>query len=281
MSRRSKTARLYCGGHVMNKVQRSNASFLGKFFYRGVWTVLWLIPIFVVFFLLFLMYVQRVEITSIVIKGDIKLTAKEIKSYINIDIPTAYLKINTVEISKKLRQHPLIYSARVKKKFDGTLVLLLTRSIPLVTMLATINGIATPVYFDKDGKCVQVGTKGGIVDVPIVSGLKLIDPRVGVYLPAWAQEVLASLATIKKEHSALFHSVSEFKIHSHGDNYKTLEIWFADFKQKYIADIGINVKHLQKIWYFAEKISKETFAQDFESFDVRQGVIIAKKKRMI
>lgn len=266
----------------MNEIRKvDNISSLSKRFRQSIWVVLWLIPILSVLFLLFLMYVQRVEITSVVVEGDVRLTAKEVKSYINIDIPAAYLTISTTEISKQLQRHPLIYSVRVKKKFDGTLVLFLTRSMPLVTVLARVKGTLTPVYFDKEGKCVQVGVQGGIVDVPIVSGLTLVDPHIGVYLPAWAQEILGSLATIKEEHSALFHSVSEFKIHSRGDNYKTLEIWFTHFKQKYITEADIDAKHLQKIWYFADRINKEAFAQNFESFDLRQGIVIAKKKRVI
>ncbi len=256
-------------------------STLGTLLRRGMWTVLWLIPVILVCFLLFLAYVRRVEITSIVIEGDVLLSAREVKSYINIDMPVDYLSLSTAVVSKRLQEHPLIYSARVKKTFDGKLLLALTRSMPLVAVLATVGGVATPVYFDKGGKCVQVGTRGGIVDVPILSGIALVDPHLGVYLPSWARDFVAALATIKKEQSALFHSVSEFKIHSSGKGYKILEIWFADFKQKYITEIDIDAKHLQKLQRFADRISKEAFAKDFESFDVRQGSIIAKKKRAI
>ena len=85
------------------------------------WTLLWSIPIILIIGLVFLSYVRRIEISMVTIKGDVLLTAKEIKSYVGISIPMPYLNANTSKISEKLEAHPLIYKARVKKKFDGTL----------------------------------------------------------------------------------------------------------------------------------------------------------------
>lgn len=255
----------------MKKIKRNRVAYI-------FWGFLWTVPVVIIFFLLFLGYVKNKEISSITLHGNVSLSLNDIKKYVGITFPINYLDVHTSAIEKKLTKHPLIYSTDVKKNFNGELIITVTRSMPLVAILGTVNGVSTPVYFDKNGKCVQVGVKGGIVDVPIISGIDLIDPKLGVYVPNWLQDFFTNLATIKKENRKLFHSVSEFKLVSNQDNYKTLEIWFTKFKQKYIISMNIDTKYLERVWIFADRINKETFSYEFDSFDIRQGVIIGKKR---
>lgn len=264
------------GGQEKDQPRRSVPRRLAKI---AAGVALWCIPAIAVFFFVFIANVRRAEIKDITVKGDVALSEQEIKRIADVKLPVLYLDINTAKIEKRLEDHPLIYSARVKKTMSGELVLILTRSQPLVAVLATVNGVEMPAYFDAAGRVVQVGVEGGIVDVPVVSGLALVDPAAGVFAPEWVKEFLASLAKIKKSNSALFNSVSEFRIVSDADAYRMLEIWFTQFPQKYITSIDIGVKDLEKLFVFADRINKEQFAAEFSSFDVRQGVIIGKRSK--
>ncbi len=242
-----------------------------------LWSIIWTFTIFVVAIVFFVSFIQKIDINRINLYGDIAFSVKDLKKYMGIELPIPYAKANIKAMKKAIEAHPLVYKSHIRKTLRGEINITLERSIPLVVVLAKVNGKEVPAYFDKTGKSVQVGLQGGIVDVPVLSGIEIINPEVGVFLPQWVVTFLKKVAIIKKENKAVFSHISEWRIVSFKDGYRIIELWFKDYQSKFITEVDISTEKLEKIWYFAENITKEGFFNGFESFDVRQGVIIGKK----
>ena len=225
-----------------------------------------------------ILFLNRVTIDSVEISGDITLPSDIVNQRLEITFPSPYFDVDINQIAVNFMDYPLIYHADVRKSVFGVLYIDLERSNPIVSILSTQNDIQEPAYFDENGRCVQVGTRIGIADVPILSGVTLVDPFVGVFLPDWIQVLLQDLSRIQKEDMLLYKRVSEINIQDKGQEYRVLEIFFIGANTSFITDINITTNSLSQLWIFAEKVSSSKKLQEFEYFDVRQGVIIGKKK---
>lgn len=222
-------------------------------------------------------YLSGVAITKINITGDIRISNEVLLKQMRIQFPITYFQVDIQTITQRLEEHPLIYRASVSKKISGKLLIALERSNPLVSVLSKIDGIQTPSYFDNNGRCVQVGVGLGIVDVPILSGITLVNPEIGVYLPEWLLELTNNLSNIRRENPELFRNISEIEIQDQGLDYRILMITFIGYDARFIIDININNTILLQLWKFANTVSSTESLLEFDYFDVRQGVIIGKR----
>lgn len=247
-------------------------------FYRVIISIALTILMGLILFLIFLSFLHNIIISTINITGNVILDNKELLQIIEIELPAPYFEVNTYDITARFEEHPLVYKANITKRISGKLDIFLERSDPVVGVLATVNHTQTPIYFDKYGKCVQVGVGMGIVEVPIISGIELVNPQVGVYLPDWLKALLLDIDTIKHEDLSLYNSVSEFSIHDKGQEYRIMEINFVDYTISFITELKINTKSLLELKKLANRISLSTKITDFDYFDIRQGVIIGKKR---
>lgn len=220
---------------------------------------------------------SRVALTEINLTGDKILSYQALLNQMNISLPEKYFHINSREIESTLTTHPLIYKAEVKKTIFGVLEVYIERSQPVVSILSSKNGGNIPSYFDNDGRCVQVGVAQGIVDVPIVSGVKLINPSIGIHLPSWMKPLMNDISIIKQESRDLFRKISEIYIQDEGEGYRVLQIYFSGLKSSFITDMNITSHSIEQLWILANKFSTNPQFDNFDYFDTREGIIIGKR----
>lgn len=253
-----------------------------KYAYKNIlYSVMLTILGFVVLGIVVITFVSKIQIHTLKMSGDIILPKEILQTQIKIELPQKYFDVNTRDIKDRIEAHPLIYQAKVNKSLSGKLNVILERSNPLVSTLAEVNGVFKPVYFDKLGRCVQVGAGLGVVDVPIISGLTLVNPSVGVYLPEWVQDIIKRLNDIRLQNAKLYKQISEIAIRDMGEEYRILEITFTHLKPRFITNVQIDTHIMMKIWQLGNKIvnSSNTELLNFDYFDIRQGVIIGKRER--
>ncbi len=221
-------------------------------------------------------FIQRLTLRELEISGDILFSEARILALAEIELPIRYVDLDSNEIARKIQKYPLILSARVQKKLNGVLQISMQRARPLVAVLAQTEDSQIPAYFDPEGVCVQVGVETGIVDVPILSGLLLKNPRAGVRLPQTIVSFLAQIAIIKKSNPVLFAKVSEFRLRDHGDDFKVVDIYFTESHQYFTDLLSLDEDRLSRMYYFAKQTKDIERMQRFQSFEILKGVIVGK-----
>ncbi len=237
-----------------------------------------LLCIIVVLSILLLVYVYNQKITKMYVEGDIELSTEDIQNITDVQLPQKYIDINKKNIVHALEASPLIYTAKVKKTLFSTLVITLTRARPIVSILATVDNKTTPSYFDREGKCIQVGVQNGIVDVPILSGVVIKNPTPGVVLPSWLLSFIQQIDIIKKDNPSLFTKVSEFAI-KREDTLTLVDIHFTDYAQYITSDLHIDADMLRKMYYFLSKVANIAKVQRFISFEIIEGSIVGRLEK--
>lgn len=235
---------------------------------------------FFVFFLISLgimgmFYVKNLEITRVKIEGNLQLSEESLLKITGLELPRNYLDIKTAELRATLEEHPLIYRAKVSKTFKGALRILLSRSNPVVTVLSENEGDTLPLYFDRTGTCIQVGVQRGVIDVPVLSGVLVKNPVLGMQLPHWIQSFLQQIDIIKHDNPALIAKISEFRLRTLG-NYTMIEVYFNDTYQYVSTDPALDEELLSKMYSFIKNAEKNEKLRKFNSFEITHGVVIGR-----
>jgi hypothetical protein len=85
--------------------------------------------------------------------------------------------------------------------------------------LALINGRVSPVFFDKEGVVFMIGNgELQTPSIPVVSGLAIEQPVLGMRAPAMFQGLLSSLEAINTAAPELMMAISEIVIAPNGYN---------------------------------------------------------------
>ncbi|MEW5818265.1 MAG: FtsQ-type POTRA domain-containing protein, partial [Spirochaetota bacterium] len=186
--------------------------------------------------------------------------------------------VNENEIKNRLESYPLIKRAEVEKVFPNSLHINLFERKPLAMTLVSSNEGPIPVVFDDEGIIFQIGSSITNWDIPVISGIRFADVRLGIQLPKELRSLLKDLKNIKDTSPALFNAVSELKlVKGSGADFEVL---------MYPARCSIPVRigselteHLLKyIMMVLDVMAKEEFMQKIEEIDFRTGEIVYKVK---
>ncbi|MDR2094923.1 MAG: FtsQ-type POTRA domain-containing protein [Treponema sp.] len=165
----------------------------------------------------------RVEITDI--PG---LDRETILAWAGIGKKSSFFSISRERMELSLKALPQIESVLVQKIFPDRLRIILTERPAVAMSLVRIDGRMVPVYFDKEGILIRIGNDGGgrardsapsgvrnpgqEETVPLISGLILNEPVLGMRLPASFCSFLANLEKIRAATPVLLQAISEIQI---------------------------------------------------------------------
>jgi cell division protein FtsQ len=127
----------------------------------------------------------------------------------------SFVTVNAGAAEKALAGHYLVESARVLKRFPDRLRIYLEPRRAVALSLAAVSGRVQPVYFDREGVIFQIGNGDGSLvspNLPILSGLVIEQPALGLRLPAALGSLLGDLEKIGASSPELLGAVSEIRI---------------------------------------------------------------------
>ncbi|MDR0474006.1 MAG: FtsQ-type POTRA domain-containing protein [Treponema sp.] len=131
----------------------------------------------------------------------------------------SYISTDTGAIENALMVLPQIEYAQVFKHFPDRLEIALEGRKPVAMAFARSAGKTISVYFDAGGVIFGIG-KGRDKPhkaLPVISGLELDDPYLGMRLPSAVIPVLSQIENLNDKSPELLTAVSEIRI-----NHKTL-----------------------------------------------------------
>jgi cell division protein FtsQ len=158
----------------------------------------------------------RVEITDI--PG---MDRETVLAWAGIGKKSSFFSINRERAELSLKSLPQIESALVEKIFPDSLRIILTERPAVAMSLVRVDGRLVPVYFDREGILIRIGNSagersrragGGTWEAPLISGLILNEPVLGMRLPASFALFLANLEKIYAATPVLLQAISEIHI---------------------------------------------------------------------
>jgi cell division protein FtsQ len=154
------------------------------------------------------------------VKVDVKsfsgFSRAEVLNIAGIGSGAVYISVNTGETERRLAEYYLVESAKVVKRFPDRLSIFLEPRRAVATVFARINGRIRPVYFDRYGVAIGMGSGTGDIPswLPVVSGV-LDDNRMvrpGTKIPAAYLSLFERIGTISDEDPKIWQAISEIGV---------------------------------------------------------------------
>jgi cell division protein FtsQ len=136
-------------------------------------------------------------------------------AYAGLTPRSSFIFTNTREMEMLLADLPQIESVRIFKRFPARLDIHLQNRKAVGLTFVDIDGITIPVIIDRHGVVFQIGTAytgETFMDLPLISGLLLEPPTLGMRLPARFFSFFEDLELIRLNAPELLSAVSEIRL---------------------------------------------------------------------
>ncbi|MDR0487014.1 MAG: FtsQ-type POTRA domain-containing protein [Treponema sp.] len=142
----------------------------------------------------------------------------EILSCANIDDNSSFISTNIGDVQKRLSENCLVESARVTKHFPDKLSIFLVPRKAVAVSLVFDGMRHLPVYIDRQGVIFKIGedVNGNTPEIktglPVISGLEIGLPELGMRLPDALIPLPESISKIAFDSPELLAAVSEIRV---------------------------------------------------------------------
>ncbi|MCL2295223.1 MAG: FtsQ-type POTRA domain-containing protein [Spirochaetes bacterium] len=189
-----------------------------------------------------------------------------------------YFSINPALIEKRLLAHPLIKTAEVRRVFPASLYIKVTERVPLGMALVNTEGRTIPVVFDEEGVIFEIGRSVSDYRLPVISGLKFTELRLGLRLPQELIPYLAELKRLRETTPALFDQISEIKfVKKNNLSYEVL-LYPLNTRVRVRTENTINEALLKQIFVVLDIIEKNGLGSKMDELDFRSGQVVFRVK---
>ena len=172
-----------------------------------------------------LYFARNVVIDKIMIETEAGFSAsdEQILEMAGISSSESFFALDIQKVKMKLQRYPQVASVEVEKKFPDTLNMKIEGRVPLAVCLIETDGRVIPAAVDSKGVIFQIGKSVTELNLPVVSGVKINEAKLGAVMPAPVIGFLDSLEKMRKDSPAFFNSVSEFQIiRKNNDDFEVL-----------------------------------------------------------
>ena len=237
--------------------------------------MLFVVQIIFQFFIAPQLAIKKIEIHC---SNSFPLSNNDILKLAELEGNLYYFSINTVQIKDKLLQHSLIKTAEVKKIFPALLYIKVAERVPLGMALVNSSGKTIPVVFDEEGVIFEIGKSVSDYKIPVISGLKFVDIRLGLKLPDELVLYLVELKKLKETTPALFEQISEIKfVNKNNLSYEVL-LYPLSTKVRVRTENTINDNLIKQIFVVLDIIEKNGLESEMNELDFRSGQVVFKVK---
>ena len=148
------------------------------------------------------------------ISGFDEIGREEIISMAGISQETSFFSARPQAMEQALMRYSFLESARVYRHFPDRLEIVLEGRRAVASAFAQINGLTVPVLLDRDGVVFEIGQGLSVraFSLPVVSGLIIEDPYLGMRLPALFAPLFSELERIEMAAPELLAAVSEIRV---------------------------------------------------------------------
>jgi cell division protein FtsQ len=152
--------------------------------------------------------------SSVEVKAFPAISRDIVLSLAGIKESTSFITLNVKTAEKALAGYYLVESAKVIKHFPDRISIFLEPRHAVALSLVTYQNRTVPVYFDKEGVIFQIGNEQKIrmSALPVISGLVIEDPYLGMRFPALFCPLFAEIEKLQNTVPELLSAISEIRI---------------------------------------------------------------------
>ena len=247
----------------------------GNLLSKILWIIVGIVVLAMVCEIIFRLFiVPKMIIKKIVIESDIVLSQKEVLAAAGIQGDEYYFNLDTDLIRNNLEAHPLIKEASADRVFFDTLEINLKGRKPIALSFAQIDEKTIPLAMDEDGIIFQIGQSITNWDLPIISGIKYRDVRIGIKMPRMLVSVLTDLKNLKTKAPELFAVISEIQIVPRNSIDFDLILYPMMYNVKVRLKSSLDVEMIEYTLIMLDMLEKQNVLQQLTEIDLRTGEVV-------
>ncbi|MDR2479478.1 MAG: FtsQ-type POTRA domain-containing protein [Treponema sp.] len=152
---------------------------------------------------------------NIAVTGFSGFNGQQVLTFARIQEGASYFSLDASAVAEQLSSHYLVESARVDKRFPDRLSIFIQPRQAVALTLSVVEGRQVPLYLDREGVVFRIGNEGIAAPaegLPVISGLVVNQPFLGMRLPVLFEPLFSELGKIKDEAPGLLKALSEIQI---------------------------------------------------------------------
>ena len=223
-----------------------------------------------------LFFARNVKISKIEIEtgSALSFTNQQILEMAGVGESESYFAVEPEVIAARLQRYSQISSAAVEKKFPDTLTIKIEGRTPLALCLIESSERVIPAVVDSNGVIFQLGKSVTNLDLPVISGIRIDDARLGVRMPEAVTAFLSGLNRMRMESPVFYNSISEMRIiRKSNDDFEVLM-----YPQNYSIPVRLGNRIDKELFTYVllvlDVASKQGMSGYLEELDFRTDEVI-------
>jgi len=226
------------------------------------------------------------RVTRYEISGNTDMSREDVLSAALINDPEYFFSLDIARIKATLTADPRIASVSVAKLFPNRLKIEVKERKAVAAALVPLNGRSIVACIDSDGAVFAEAGPDTAVSVPVLSGIRFVNFRLGTRLPPALSELLASLGEIQAREPALLAAVSEIRVVPTGPPMNeasaiaATELLIYPLNQRIPVRVGasIDAPTLRSIILVLDVLGTRGIAASVQEIDFRTGTVVYRSK---
>ena len=225
-----------------------------------------------------LYFARNVKISKVQIETGTNFSAtdEQILEMAGLGRTESYFALDTNLVEARLQRYSQVSSAVVEKKFPDTLKIRIEGRTPLAICLIETSDRVIPAVVDSKGVVFQLGKSVTNMNLPVISGIRIEDARLGIRMPDALNSFLSGLNSLKTESPAFFNSISELRVvRKNNDDFELLM-----YPQNYSIPVRLGSRIDKELFTYVllvlDVASRQGMSEYLEELDFRTDEVVYK-----
>jgi cell division protein FtsQ len=203
------------------------------------------------------------------------LSKEEILKIAGIGESVYYYNLDTVHIREDLESLAMVREAVVEKVFPDALIITLYGRAPLAMFFFTTpEGESIPLVIDEQGVVFEIGSGVSEWDLPVVTGVKFQQLKVGMKLPERVRPILQDLRTLQKQEPDLFRLISELRLISKSTGALEILLYPIQYPVRLRLTAGLDPAVMRNALIILDLLAGQEVLQRVRELDLRTGEVV-------
>ena len=217
----------------------------------------------------------RMTVHSITIRSDSSLSKEEILAIAGIEESVYYYNLDTVQIRENLEGLAQVREAVVEKVFPDALNITLYGRAPLAMFFFTApDGASIPLVIDDQGVVFEIGSGVSKWDLPVITGVKFQQLKVGMKLPERVRPILQDLRTLQNQEPDLFRLISELRLISKSTGVLEILLYPIQHPVRLRLSAGLDPAVMRNALIILDLLAGQEALRRVRELDMRTGEVV-------
>ncbi len=217
----------------------------------------------------------RMTVRTVTIKSDSSLSKEEILAIAGIEEGVYYYNLDTVQMVEDLEGLAQVREAVVEKVFPDALNITLYGRAPLAMFFFTTpEGASIPLVIDDQGVVFEIGSGVSEWDLPVITGVKFQQLRVGMKLPERVRPILQDLRTLQNQEPDLFRLISELRLISKSTGVLEILLYPIQYPVRLRLSAGLDPAAMRNALIILDLLAGQEALRRVRELDMRSGEVV-------